>query len=77
MAYEIKKVDLPPATRTSTQVYDVIITDINTKGPGCYSVTVKGKKPDTVYQNLSRRLKGNKKIMLHKIKGEVYIEKIA
>lgn len=80
MSYDIEKVpSLPEGARHYTVgVYDVLLKDIMIKDNGTYLIKVGTNKPQTIYQQLYKHLKGKddlKCLKLHKVSGKVYIVK--
>lgn len=72
----VKALPLIERRTQATAEYNKVLKDIQGKGKGYYPITVKGRKVDTVYIALSKRLKDNKSVKLHKIKGTIYLEVI-
>lgn len=77
MSFKIEKVEQPKRVKTATKVYDDLIASMEKKEAGWYKVTIENKKSSTIYQQLSKKMKDKKDmITLHKVSGEVYIQKL-
>ena len=77
MDYKIEKVEsVPTSFRAKTKIYIDIVADIAKKEAGIYKITIENKKPNTVYQQLSKCVKDRKDMKLHKAKEEIFIEKL-
>jgi hypothetical protein len=74
--YSLEKVEPVKGTRSTTEVYKNIISDVSRKEEGWYKVNIPTKKTATIYQQLSKLLKDRKDLKLHVIKEVVYIEKL-
>ena len=74
--FSIERVEQPKATRTTTEVYRNVVNAVTKEKDGWYKVTIPNKKTATIYQQLYKIMKGRKDIRLHKIKNEVFIEKL-
>ena len=81
MSFNIDKVaDLPIRMRQSTGVYESLLLEISKKDVGTYAITVGTNKSQTIYQQLSKKMKGRedlKGMSLHRISDKVYIVKTA
>ena len=77
MDYDIKKVDdLPDRVRLTTGVYEKIIADILSREDGTYLITLgNSNKPQTILQQLYKRVKGKDGLSVHQITGKVYVVK--
>jgi hypothetical protein len=78
--YTIELVEPPKAYRKSGEIYKNIISEILEKPTGWYRVTIPDRKPNSVYTQLSKKIKENVKkeyLALHKINKEVFLEKKA
>jgi hypothetical protein len=74
--FEITKIDkLPEGARQISGVYDNIISEILKKENGSYLVELKGRKSQTLYQQLYKHLKGKEGLKLHRLADKVYIVK--
>lgn len=73
---EIAK-SLPMRIRESSGLYENIINDIIDKDDGIYTVTVGTNKPQTIYQQLYKKIKKKKItcLKIHKIANKIYVEK--
>lgn len=74
MDYDIEKVDvLPNRIRQTSGVYESLIEDISKRVDGVYILKVGKNKPQTVYQQVYKRIRGRKDLKLHHIANKVYI----
>lgn len=77
MSFKIDQVEkLPTTARAKAKLYDDIVEAIAKKPIGTYRITVENKKTATVYQQIYKLIKDRKDIKLHKIKNEIFIEKL-
>jgi hypothetical protein len=84
MSEFIERVQQPPKTRSTSEVYDRVIEAVAKETAGWFKVSIPNKKPISIYQQLAKKLKkkGRKDLKLHKIKDAnkkdvVYLEKTA
>jgi hypothetical protein len=76
--YKIDPVkELPNRVRQTKGTYENIIEDLTLKEEGVYLISVGNNRPETVYQQLHKRIKGREDLKLHLITKNIYIEKTA
>ena len=77
--YKIDVYDTLPERKapTRSKVYDDLISDIEKRPKGVFKVEVVGKKNQTLYISLSKRLRKNERLKVHYISGAIYIEKLS
>jgi hypothetical protein len=76
MNYSIERVEgLPNRVRLTKGVYEEVIEDILSREDGAYLIAVGKNKPQTVLQQLYKRIKGREDLKIHQITGKVYIIK--
>lgn len=77
MSYKIEKVEsLPSGARKASKVYDDILNDVSKQSVGCYYISMDGKKINTLFTALAKRMKSHKDLLLHKISDKIYVEKL-
>lgn len=78
MTFKVEKVDkIPKGFRTGSQVYFDLIEYVSKQPVGTYLVTIENKKTTTIYQTLAKLLKDRKDMELHKVKDQIFIQRLA
>jgi hypothetical protein len=78
MSFKIEKTEMPEGLRTNSVVYDSVISAVLNKQTGSYVISMDGVKPDSMYVQLAKRTKEkSEQLRIHRIKGRIYIEKLA